>query len=81
MPIAEIILLATAAYAGIGVVFAIVFVTVAMKRLEPSAADGPVLFKLIILPAAAALWPYLAARMVRTPRPAPAADTSEGATP
>lgn len=51
-----------AVYAAIGIVFAIAFVVSGAARIDPGARDAPWSFKLLILPASAALWPLLARR-------------------
>lgn len=46
--------------AGVGVVFALI-----VGRVEPSARGGSALFRLMILPGAAVLWPLVVVRSVR----------------
>ena len=53
------------AYAGVGVLFALLFVTRGAARLDPDADGATWGFKVLILPGAAALWPLLAMRWVR----------------
>jgi len=53
-----------AIYLGLGVVFAIAFVTIGVGGLDPVAREGTVGFRLLILPGAAALWPLLALRWI-----------------
>lgn len=62
---AELIVLVAGAYAGVGLLFAIVFVIAGARRIDPVAAGGTWGFRLLILPGAAALWPYLALRWAR----------------
>jgi hypothetical protein len=52
-------------YAGIGVVFAAVFVAFGIGRVDPVARQAPLGFRLIVLPGCAALWPLLLRRWVR----------------
>jgi hypothetical protein len=52
-------------YAAVGVVFAIPFAWRGAGVLEPVAAEGTLGFRLLILPGAATLWPYLLYRWVR----------------
>ena len=54
-----------AAYAGLGLLFAIAFVTVGAGRLDPVARSGTWGFRLLILPGSAALWPLLLRRWLR----------------
>ncbi len=62
---AEAIVLALLLYAGIGLLFAIAFASVGARRIDPVAAGSTWGFKLLILPGAAALWPYLLLRWAR----------------
>ncbi|HZS05069.1 MAG TPA: hypothetical protein VFD58_09565 [Blastocatellia bacterium] len=52
-------------YAVIGVLFAILFVTAGVGRIDPAARGASVGFRLIIIPGVAALWPLLALRWLR----------------
>ena len=52
------------AYFTIGLLFALVFVWRLVGRLDPAARHGSAGFRLLIVPGVAALWPYLAARLV-----------------
>jgi hypothetical protein len=54
-----------AGYLTVGFVFAILFVTAWVSRLESSAAQGTWGFRLAILPGAAALWPLLIPKVLR----------------
>jgi len=47
------------AYIGLGLLFALAFVTVGAPRLDPAARGMPVGVRLLLLPGAAALWPVL----------------------
>ncbi len=51
-------------YATVGLMFAVVFVWRLVGRLDPAATHGTAGFRLLIVPAAVALWPYLAARLI-----------------
>lgn len=57
-------------YFGVGVVFAIAFVVAGVSRVDPAAANGTWGFRLLILPGAAALWPWLLGRWVKGEGPA-----------
>lgn len=50
------------AYALAGMAFALAFVTTGIGRIDPAARGAPPGFRLIILPASAALWPVLAGK-------------------
>jgi hypothetical protein len=60
-------LLATAIeiYAILGLAFGVAFVTTGVTRLDPAAKGTGAVFRLLILPGAAALWPVLLLRWVR----------------
>jgi hypothetical protein len=60
MMAAEIILLAAAAYMALGLLFGVAFVLKGVGVVDPAARSGPVAFRLLILPASAALWPVMA---------------------
>lgn len=49
-------------YLIIGVLFALVFATIGVSRLDPAARGAGFGFRLLIVPGAAALWPVLALR-------------------
>ena len=69
--VAVIVVRALEAYAALGLVFAVPFVIAGAGRIDPAAAKGTPGFRLLILPGAAALWPYLLLRWVRgAPPPA-----------
>ena len=64
-PLASWIVLGLTAYLGVGVLFAVVFVTRLVGGIDPDAREGSVGFRLAILPGAAALWPLLIGRALR----------------
>ncbi len=66
---------AAAVYLGIGVVFAIPFVSLWAKRLDSHAGSGTLGFRCVVLPGAAALWPVLAVLLL-TRRPGSSPDAS-----
>ncbi|MFG0283540.1 MAG: hypothetical protein ACF8R7_03890 [Phycisphaerales bacterium JB039] len=61
----QLILTIAAIYLVIGLIFAAGFVTIGVGRLDSAARAAPALFRVIILPGAAALWPVLMLRLVR----------------
>ena len=76
--IVEIAVLAAAAYALIGVLFGLAFVTRGVQRIDDAATGASWRFRLIILPGVVALWPLLLSRWVRgrsTPIPERTAHT------
>ncbi|MEM9556831.1 MAG: hypothetical protein AAGC60_21400 [Acidobacteriota bacterium] len=65
LPLAEALAWAITLYAAVGLVFAVAFVWRGAARIDPTAADGTIGFRLLILPGAAALWPLLLGRWLR----------------
>lgn len=55
-------------YLLIGVVFALVFVFKGAGAIDPSAREGSLGFRLLILPGTAALWPLMAKRWLAAPK-------------
>jgi hypothetical protein len=51
-----------AAYAGIGLLFALCFAARGVERIDPAARGASLGFRLLVLPGAVALWPLLARR-------------------
>lgn len=69
-----IVILTIGAYLGVGALFAIIFVFAGVQRIDPVANRAPIQFRLLIIPGAAALWPWLLRRLIRrTPPPPPMA--------
>lgn len=52
-------------YLLVGIVFAVLFVSVGVTRVDPAASHSSLGFKLIIIPGVVALWPWLAHRWRR----------------
>lgn len=69
MRAAETILMAFAAYGAIGLVFATWFCAWGAERLDEAAKGMPMQVRVILLPGAIALWPYLALRQLRSEGP------------
>jgi hypothetical protein len=69
--VAQTLVLAGEIYLGLGLLFAILFVWRGAAALDPAARDGTLGFRLVILPGAALLWPWLLWRWWRRP-PQPA---------
>jgi len=57
--LAQGLLLLIGVYLGVGLLFACAFVLLAVQRLDPAAHGMPVSARLLILPGAAAMWPWL----------------------
>jgi hypothetical protein len=54
-----------AAYAGLGFVFAVIFVWRGIGRLDAGAQGTGVFFRLLVLPGVAAFWPMFLSRWVQ----------------
>ncbi len=63
-PVVALLLNALAFYAGIGVAVALAFAAVGVTRVQPAAMSLGA--RILILPGAAALWPYVLWRWVRS---------------
>ena len=53
---------AAGVYVALGALFGVAFVAVGAARIDPAAKGAPLAFRLLVLPGAIALWPYLLAR-------------------
>jgi len=60
--IAAIFLILLGAYMACGLVFAIPFALVGVKKIDPHAAHGSWGFRLLVIPGTMALWPLLLGR-------------------
>ncbi len=69
--VVEMIVVASLAYAAIGVAVAIAFVTLGVSAVDPAARGAGVGFRAIIMPGLAALWPWALVRWSRSPEPRP----------
>ena len=63
-----LVVTAVEVYLAIGLAFALVFVTALVSRVVPAAEGGSPLFRLLVVPGCALLWPYLLFRLVRGSR-------------
>ena len=63
--IAEILVSALALYAMAGLLFAIAFLSVGIRYVDPAANGTGLAFRLILLPGVAALWPFLLTRWLQ----------------
>ncbi|MCC7542191.1 MAG: hypothetical protein IT379_38590 [Deltaproteobacteria bacterium] len=64
-------------YVAIGVPFGLVFVLSIAPRLDPAAREGSILFRVVVLPAAALLWPLVVGRAVMAFRERSRADLAK----
>ena len=72
LAVASAIALLAAAYLGVGVLFAPVFLSRGLTTTDPAAAGSPWSFRLILFPSIAALWPVVLRLWIaalREPRP------------
>ena len=65
MLIAELTLIFLAAYCTVGTLFALIFVTTGMPRIDPLTRHASIAFRLLILPGAMLFWPLLLLRCWR----------------
>ncbi len=69
--IASVFLIAAGIYLTCGVIFAIAFVLVGVKQVDPHAAHATWGFRVLIVPGCSLLWPLLAQRWLRGVRGPP----------
>jgi len=65
-PLVAFLLNALALYAAVGVATAVAFVVFGITRVQPAPVSLGA--RILILPGAAALWPYVMARWLKAPR-------------
>ena len=63
-----IVLLGLALYAVVGVVVGVAFVAVGITRVLPEPATVTMGARILLFPGAAALWPYVLVRWLKSPR-------------
>ncbi len=68
MNVIEIMLMALGVYLAIGVLFAVAFAFVGAGKIDEVARHGPIGFRVLIVPGAAALWPMLLVKWIRAER-------------
>ena len=66
-PVAAILLDALALYAALGILVAVAFVSVGVTHVQP--ASMTLGARVLILPGATALWPYVLIRWLRARKP------------
>lgn len=66
--IAETLVYAVLVYALLGVIFAIFFLVRGVERVDSQTAGTGILFRLLLLPGATALWPLLLKKYARRSR-------------
>ncbi len=65
---AMVFLAAVALYATVGVIFSVAFVTFGVMRVLPHPVPVTVPARILLLPGAAALWPYVLIRWIGSGR-------------
>lgn len=65
LQLATVVVDAARFYLAAGLVFAMVFTTLLLPRLDPSAKGSTWAFRLVIVPGCALLWPLLLLRVIR----------------
>jgi hypothetical protein len=68
MDLSTVILGLLIAYAVAGVVTALAFVTSGVERVLPNPAPVSIPARILLIPAAAALWPYVLCRWLKSSR-------------
>lgn len=64
--LAEALLFCAALYGLAGLIFALAFTTLFLKRFDPNAGEAaPLQFRILIFPGVVALWPLLLALMLK----------------
>ena len=63
---AELLIIAVGVYAGLGLLFAIAFVSFGLTRVDPTASGTGLGFRLLLIPGLTALWPWFLKRWKRS---------------
>lgn len=61
----ESILLIAGVYLAMGLLFGVFFAAKGVKLLDPVAEGSPLTFRLLVMPAATALWPFLLVKILK----------------
>lgn len=67
---AEYVVLGLGVYFGVGVLFALLFLTVLIGRMDPAAKGTSPWFRLIISPGVVGLWPLMLVKVLSRGKPA-----------
>ncbi len=67
---AEMIVSALALYFAAGLIFAVIFVTIGIGRVDPNAKGAKLSVRLLLIPGSVALWPVLLYHWIRGGIPA-----------
>jgi len=63
--LAKLFVYALGIYAGLGLTFAVLFVSIGVQRLDSEARGSSIAFRLLILPGVTAFWPMFLLRWTR----------------
>jgi hypothetical protein len=66
MSVSILVLAVLIAYAATGLVTAVLFVTLGVTRVLPQPAPVTIPARILLIPAAAALWPYVLSRWLKS---------------
>ena len=66
---AQMLVLMLGLYFGIGFIFACLFISLGVQRIDPAARTMPVRARLLILPGAMLLWPFMAFKWLTQTEP------------
>jgi hypothetical protein len=59
------VLIVLAIYLGLGVIVAVPLVVSGIGRIDPAAKKAPWTFRILVLPGAIAMWPFLLRRLTK----------------
>ena len=62
--LAQVVVLLFVGYAAIGAVFALVFLKLGARRIDPSVAGSTKGYAVLVFPGVVALWPLLAVKWI-----------------
>lgn len=62
MVLANLLVIVFGIYLGLGFIFALFFAAKGVGKIDPTAKDGTIGFRLLIIPGTMAFWPLLAKR-------------------
>lgn len=61
----SLIVLVLAIYIAVGLLFGVFFAVSGAARLDPGAMGSPITFRILMIPAATALWPLLLVKILK----------------
>lgn len=63
--VAQLIILIVKGYLMCGLIFAVPFLFLGIQRVDPSAKNSTLLFKVVVLPGVTLFWPLMLTRLLR----------------